>query len=291
MPPKTRSSKKMIKANTIKEFIPLFNIQKMKKVEDRVILGLSSLILLTYSFLNVCYGKYLELGLFLVFFIMAVVVTKDIVISLALAMIVSILLPKLLPSNHVVMAEGFTDVEQGPLEQVGNKPTGTSVANHEHHDHSSSTQEKTVAGGSNHAHEQHKHHDHSSSTQNTVAGGSNHEHEQHKHHDHSSSTESTGGGGGIGGFDDDDDNDINENYIDIGSSFLEAYKTLKPQQIEAMTNDTKELLATQKGLVEAMESLTPVVTEGKKMLETFKGFFPGQDISKLDGLMGGGGKK
>ena len=267
MPPKTRSSKKMIKANTIKEFIPLFNIQKMKKVEDRVILGLSSLILLTYSFLNVCYGKYLELGLFLVFFIMAVVVTKDIVISLALAMIVSILLPKLLPSNHVVMAEGFTDVEQGPLEQVGNKPTGTSVANHEHHDHSSSTQEKTVAGGSNH------------------------EHEQHKHHDHSSSTESTGGGGGIGGFDDDDDNDINENYIDIGSSFLEAYKTLKPQQIEAMTNDTKELLATQKGLVEAMESLTPVVTEGKKMLETFKGFFPGQDISKLDGLMGGGGKK
>ena len=52
-----------------------------------------------------------------------------------------------------------------------------------------------------------------------------------------------------------------------------------------MTNDTKELLATQKSLVSAMESLTPVVTEGKKMLETFKGFFPGQDITQLQGLV------
>ena len=50
------------------------------------------------------------------------------------------------------------------------------------------------------------------------------------------------------GFDDDDDNDVNANYVDIGSSFLEAYKTLKPQQIEAMTNDTKELFLLKRAL-------------------------------------------
>ena len=41
-----------------------------------------------------------------------------------------------------------------------------------------------------------------------------------------------------------------------------------------MSSDTKELLNTQKSLISAMDSLAPVVKEGHKMLESFKGFFP-----------------
>ena len=48
-------------------------------------------------------------------------------ISLSFGMIVSILLPKILPSNEVVLSEGFTDVEQGPEEIVASS-TGTNVS-------------------------------------------------------------------------------------------------------------------------------------------------------------------
>lgn len=239
MPPKSSKKSKSIRKSMRKS--------NKDNMEDKVILGLSSLIFVVYVLLNMCYRKPMELGLFVVVCIVTYTQTKDVVISLTFGMIVSILLPKILPSNEIVLSEGFTDVEQGPEEIV----EATSSTD-------SSTQQKT---------------------------------EQTPEVENSSSSESDTtvavGGGGIMGFDDDDDNDVNENYVDIGSSFLEAYKTLKPQQIEAMTNDTKELLSTQKSLVQAMESLTPVVSEGKKMLETFKGFFPGQDITNLEGLIAG----
>ena len=148
-------------------------------LEDNVILGLSSLIFVVYVLLNICYRKAMELGLFLVVCIVTYTQTKDVVISLSFGMIVSILLPKILPSNEVVLSEGFTDVEQGPEEIVASS-TGTNVS-------TGQTPEPQVA---------------SSSGSDTTVGV---------------------GGGGIMGFDDDDDNDVNENYVDIGSSFLEAY--------------------------------------------------------------------
>lgn len=238
MPPKSSKKSKIMRKSMRKS--------KKNNLEDKVILGLSSLIFVVYVLLNMCYRKPIELGLFLVVCIVTYTQTKDVVISLSFGMIVSILLPKILPSNEVVLSEGFTDVEQGP-EEIAASSTGINV---------STGQTEPAPTVENPP---------SSESDTTVASG----------------------GGGIMGFDDDDDNDVNENYVDIGSSFLEAYKTLKPQQIEAMTNDTKELLSTQKSLVQAMESLTPVVSEGKKMLETFKGFFPGQDITNLEGLVGG----
>ena len=242
MPPKRPSLGKKLQSKARK-----LKLLPNSKNEDKIILGLSVLILVTYSFLNVCYGKWMELGMFVVVFMLSYQYSKDIVISLALGMILSILLSKLLPDNRLFSesVEGFADVEQGPKEIEGGGNLETIVKKAE--------EKKQEA---------------SSTSTNTTTQQKTEE-----------------GGGGVLGFEDDDDNDINENYIDIGTSFLEAYKTLKPQQIEAMTNDTKELLATQKSLVSAMESLTPVVTEGKKMLETFKGFFPGQDITQLQGLV------
>ena len=73
--------------------------------------------------------------------------------------------------------------------------------------------------------------------------------------------------------DDDDDDDDDEPYIDAGSTFLKAYKKLDQKQIEGMTKDTKELISTQKNLMETLKTLGPVVTEGKKVLDTFTNYF------------------
>ena len=259
MPPKrSKTSKKSQNSKKASKTVSLNNLKKImspKKWEDQVILGLVLLIFMSNTLLNVFYQKFLELGLFLASFVVMVVLTNDLVISLAVAMILSIVVPKLLPSNRIVMAEGFQDVELGPqnIDLSGNSNTG---------------------GGSKHQQ--------SSEQTVTETQADNPQTDQPQVEQTPPATEQTPpaepqqqtGGGAIQGFGDDDDSDVNNNYIDIGSSFLEAYKTLKPGQIEAMSNDTKELLNTQKSLISAMDSLAPVVKEGHKMLESFKGFFP-----------------
>ena len=64
-----------------------------------------------------------------------------------------------------------------------------------------------------------------------------------------------------------------ENYIDAGTTFINAYKNLDKEQIEGMTKDTKELIETQKNLMDTLKTLAPVVTEGKKVLDTFNNYF------------------
>ncbi len=72
---------------------------------------------------------------------------------------------------------------------------------------------------------------------------------------------------------DDTDNFVGNNRVDIGSSFLEAYKNLDQKQIKTMTRDTKDLIKTQKTLMSTLEHLAPVVKEGKSIIDTFKGYF------------------
>lgn len=72
---------------------------------------------------------------------------------------------------------------------------------------------------------------------------------------------------------DDTDNFVGNNRVDIGSSFLEAYKNLDQKQIKTMTKDTKDLIKTQKTLMSTLEHLAPVVKEGKSIIDTFKGYF------------------
>ena len=66
---------------------------------------------------------------------------------------------------------------------------------------------------------------------------------------------------------------MNESYIDLGSSFLEAYKSLTPKQIERMSSDTKSLMSHQKKLIETLDNLGPVIKGGKKIMEQFKHYF------------------
>ena len=60
-------------------------------------------------------------------------------------------------------------------------------------------------------------------------------------------------------------------HLDSGTTFLNAYKALKPDQIAAMTKDTQDLLATQKSLVGMLQSFAPLMEDMSK----FTGFFGG----------------
>jgi hypothetical protein len=60
-------------------------------------------------------------------------------------------------------------------------------------------------------------------------------------------------------------------HLDAGTTFLNAYKSLKPDQIASMTRDTQELLATQKSLVAMLDSFGPLLKDMGKIT----GFFGG----------------
>jgi hypothetical protein len=59
--------------------------------------------------------------------------------------------------------------------------------------------------------------------------------------------------------------DDGEYHLDAGTTFLNAYKALKPDQIAAMTKDTQELLATQKSLVGMLNSFAPLIQDMKQI--------------------------
>jgi hypothetical protein len=54
-------------------------------------------------------------------------------------------------------------------------------------------------------------------------------------------------------------------HLDSGTTFLNAYKALKPDQIAAMTRDTQELLSTQKSLVSMLNSFAPLIQDMKQI--------------------------
>lgn len=58
-------------------------------------------------------------------------------------------------------------------------------------------------------------------------------------------------------------------HLDAGTTFLNAYKALKPDQIASMTRDTQELIATQKSLVAMLDSFGPMLKDMNKIT----GFF------------------
>ena len=58
-------------------------------------------------------------------------------------------------------------------------------------------------------------------------------------------------------------------HLDAGTTFLNAYKALKPDQIAAMTRDTQELLATQKSLLGMLDSFGPLMKDMGKITGMF----------------------
>lgn len=72
-------------------------------------------------------------------------------------------------------------------------------------------------------------------------------------------------------------------YIDTGSTISNALKSLKPDQIQAMTRDTQQLLETQKNLMEMLKTFAPMISEGKDMMKTFNGMFGPSSGAKVAG--------
>jgi len=68
----------------------------------------------------------------------------------------------------------------------------------------------------------------------------------------------------------DDDTDF---HLDAGTTFMNAYKSLKPEQIAAMTKDTQELMQTQRQLMSTLSTLKPLIQDGKQMMDMFQSYF------------------
>jgi len=90
----------------------------------------------------------------------------------------------------------------------------------------------------------------------------------------------------------DDDEDY---HLDAGTTFLNAYKSLNPDQISAMTKDTQDLINTQKQLMSTLNTLKPLITDGKAMMDQFGGFLGGEggglgDLSKMAEKFASGSK-
>lgn len=62
-------------------------------------------------------------------------------------------------------------------------------------------------------------------------------------------------------------------HIDAGTTVMNAINALKPDQIKAMTTDTKQLIETQKSLMGMLQTFQPMVQEGKQMMDTFQTMF------------------
>ena len=72
-----------------------------------------------------------------------------------------------------------------------------------------------------------------------------------------------------------------ESHIDIGSTFMKAYKNLSPEAIDGLGKDTKDLIGTQQKLMSTLNTLGPTLKEGKKVLDTFKNYFDDSDLVKM----------
>jgi hypothetical protein len=73
-------------------------------------------------------------------------------------------------------------------------------------------------------------------------------------------------------------------HIDAGTTILHAFQKLDPKQVLQMRDDTKDLMSTQKQLVETLASLGPQIKQGAELMQSFQGMFGGTlpDILKKE---------
>lgn len=62
-------------------------------------------------------------------------------------------------------------------------------------------------------------------------------------------------------------------HVDVGSTLMKAMGALQPDQIKSMTSDTQALLQTQQNLMGMLQSMQPILKDGRKLLDTFSGIF------------------
>jgi hypothetical protein len=62
-------------------------------------------------------------------------------------------------------------------------------------------------------------------------------------------------------------------HIDAGATLIKAIQGLNPEQINAMTKDTKQLIETQKSLMGMLGTMKPMMNDGKELMDTFQQMF------------------
>jgi len=62
-------------------------------------------------------------------------------------------------------------------------------------------------------------------------------------------------------------------HIDAGSTLMKAIQSLNPDQINAMSKDTQQLIETQKSLMGMLGTMKPMLNDGKELMETFQQMF------------------
>jgi hypothetical protein len=62
-------------------------------------------------------------------------------------------------------------------------------------------------------------------------------------------------------------------HIDQGTTVINALNALKPDQIQAMTEDTRKLIETQKNLMSMLGTMKPMLQDGKQMMANFQEMF------------------
>lgn len=66
---------------------------------------------------------------------------------------------------------------------------------------------------------------------------------------------------------------VGGSHIDIGTTMMNAFNSLKPDQVKQMTDDTQKLMETQKSLMSMLSTMKPMLQDGKQLMSTFNGMF------------------
>jgi hypothetical protein len=62
-------------------------------------------------------------------------------------------------------------------------------------------------------------------------------------------------------------------HIDASSTLMKAIQGLDPDQVKAMSADTQRLIETQKSLMGMLNSMKPMMNDGKQLMDTFNQMF------------------
>lgn len=72
-------------------------------------------------------------------------------------------------------------------------------------------------------------------------------------------------------------------FVDVASTMSHAVNSLQPEQMAAMTMESQKLLETQKSLMGMLQSMRPVLQDGRQLLDTFSGIFGGMGKGGITG--------
>jgi hypothetical protein len=69
------------------------------------------------------------------------------------------------------------------------------------------------------------------------------------------------------------------NTLDTKQSYMNVIEKLSPMDTQNLNETTKELISTQKQLMETLQSMGPALKEGKTILDTFKNYFNDSNLT------------